>query len=256
MTVTVGVPFIGCDDMLRRCLRSLLTQTHKDLRVLVIGDGQVPRISTRDSRVDLYVLPKNKGSYFARAVALAATDTSHHGVVDSDDWVDPEWLDTLLATGGNAVQHGTRWVERAGQPAVAMEWRGAKKPLQQHLTHYTSHTGVYKTQRLLDAGGYAPAYRIGYDSLLAAIVRMQGPIDIVDKTLYHRSIHPDSLSQTPRTKLGSPARMEVRRQLNVAYRRAYQSRHDPAKVRRILRRLSPPLMWAEVEEHAERIRSA
>ena len=256
MTVTVGIPFYGDEDMLRRCVRSLLRQTYRDLRVLVVGDGQEPRIPTRDSRVQVYTLPQNRGSYFARAVALAATTTEFHGVVDSDDGVDPQWLETLMATGGTAVQHSIRWVERAGRPTVVMEWMGARKPLSENLTHYTSHTGVYATERLRDAGGYSPAYRIGYDSLLAAVVRMQGPVQIVDKTLYHRRIHPDSLSQTSRTKIGSPARLEVRRQLQVAYRRVYRARHDPQKQRRILRRLASPLLWQEVEEHAERIRCA
>src|SRR5690625_4396493 len=50
VTVTVGIPFYGDEDMLRRCVRSLLRQTYRDLRVLVVGDGQEPRIPTRDRK--------------------------------------------------------------------------------------------------------------------------------------------------------------------------------------------------------------
>src|SRR5690606_32042422 len=102
--LAVGAPFVGDTRMLTQCAKSLLAQTHKDLRVLVVGDGQAPGLRTRDSRVHVYKLPTNRGSYFARAVALAATETPFHGVVDSDDWVDPEWAERLLATGGDAVQ--------------------------------------------------------------------------------------------------------------------------------------------------------
>src|SRR5690625_7865436 len=97
-----------------------------------------------------------------------------------------------MATGGTAVQHSTRWVERAGRPTVVMEWKGARKPLSENLTHYTSHTGVYATERLRDAGGYSPAYRIGYDSLLAAVGRMQGPRQPVDRRRAGRRIRADS----------------------------------------------------------------
>lgn len=256
MTVTVSVPHRGDDDHLRTCVRSLLSQTYRDMRILIIGDGQRPRISTRDSRVDLYVLPENRGSYYARAVALAATVTSHHAIVDSDDWVDRDWLETLMRTGITAVQHGSRYVEQAGQVTVARQWRGARQPASSQLRHYTSHTGVYTTARLREAGGYSPAYRIGYDSLLAAVVRMQGPVAVVDRPLYHRRVHTSSLSMTPSTKIGSPERLKVREELSSAYRRVWGQRRDPVAVRTILHALTPQYLWDEIAAHADKIRSS
>src|SRR5690606_3316610 len=79
MTLTVAIPFYGDRDMLRRCVTSLRRQTFRDLRILVIGDGQKPGLRPRDSRVQCYTLPTNVGAYFARAVALAATETPWHG---------------------------------------------------------------------------------------------------------------------------------------------------------------------------------
>lgn len=256
MTVTVSVPHRGDDDHLRTCVRSLLAQTYRDIRILIIGDGQRPRISTRDSRVDLYVLPENRGSYYARAVALAATQTTHHAIVDSDDWVDRDWLETMMRTGITAVQHGSRYVEQDGQETVAKQWRGARKPAAPWLQHYTSHTGVYTTRRLREAGGYSPAYRIGYDSLLAAVVRMQGPVAVVDRPLYHRRVHDLSLSMSPATKIGSPERLKVRDELSAVYRKVWEQRRDPAAVKRILHTVTPQHLWDEVSAHADKIRSS
>lgn len=252
--LTVGVPFVGDTRMLTQCVKSLLAQTHKDLRVLVVGDGQAPGLRTRDSRVHVYKLPTNRGSYFARAVALAATETSHHGVVDADDWVSPQWAETLLATGGDAVQHGARWVEKAGHEAHVQEWKHARRPLATKLLHYSSHTGVYRTGRLRDAGGYSPAYRVGYDSLLSAVLRLLGPVEVVDEPLYHRRLHGASLSHAAGTKIGSPERVRVRAELDVAYRKAYRVRSNPDRVREIVDELTPPHLWEQVAHHAEKAR--
>ena len=252
--LTVGVPFVGDTRMLTQCVRSLLAQTHRDLRVLVVADGTPARLRVRDSRVHVYRLPENRGSYFARAVALAATDTTHHGVVDADDWVSPEWAETLLAADGDAVQHGARWVERDGQEPHVQTWRHARRPLATKLLHYSSHTGIYSTARLRDAGGYSPAYRVGYDSLLSAVLRLLGPVEVVDAPLYHRRLHPASLSHAPVTRIGSPERVKVRRELDAAYRKAYRLRSNPARVREIVAALTPDHLWDEVRYHAERAR--
>ena len=252
MTLTVGVPFVGDARMLSQCVRSLLRQTYTDVRVLVIADGAPARLRVRDSRVHVYRLPENRGSYFARAVALAATNTEFHGVVDADDWVDPTWTETLLATGGDAVQHGARWQEVDGQEPYVEAWRHARRPLATKLLHYSSHTGIYRTERLREAGGYSPKYRVGYDSLLSAVLRLLGPVTVVDEPLYHRRLHAASLSHAPGTKIGSPERLLVRRELDAAYRRAYRLRTNPARVRSIVDALTPEDLWDEVAHHAER----
>ena len=252
MTLTVGVPFVGDARMLSQCVRSLLRQTYTDVRVLVIADGAPARLRVRDSRVHVYRLPRNRGSYFARAVALAATKTSHHGVVDADDWVDPTWAETLLATGADAVQHGARWVEKAGEEPHVQVWKHARRPLATKLLHYSSHTGIYRTERLREAGGYSPAYRVGYDSLLSAVLRMLGDVAVVDDPLYHRRLHAASLSHAPDTRIGSPERVRVRAELDTAYRKAYRLRSDPVQVRQIVDGLTPTHLWDEVAHHAQK----
>lgn len=240
--------------MLVRCVQSLLNQTHKDFRVLVIGDGKEPGLRCGDSRVQVYTLPENRGAYFARAVALAATDTEHHGVVDADDWVEPHWLETMLGTGASAVQHGSRFVEENGRTTVEA-WQHARRPLATKLLHYTSHTGVYETERLRQAGGYSPAFRMSYDSLLVSALRLQGDVEIVDEPLYHRRVHSASLTKNPSTRIGSAQREPIRRKLDATYRKMYRVRNAPARVQSILDSLTPQSMWEEVRTHAEKVNS-
>ena len=255
--ITIGIPFWGDEEMLGRCLRSLYHQTHKDFRVLVIADGREPdlRHVPNDSRFEVYTLPENRGAYFARAVALAATETPYHGVVDADDWVEPHWLETMLGVGGSAVQHGSRFVEEGDNTKVE-QWKHARRPLATKLIHYTSHTGVYETERLRQAGGYSPAFRVSYDSLLVSALRLQGEVAIVDEPLYHRRVHSQSLTKRPETRIGSAQREPIKRKLDAAYRKMYRLRNNPAKLQAILDSLTPPKLWAEVQYHAEKVNSA
>lgn len=255
MTVTIGVPFYGDEEMLARCVTSLQQQTYKDIKILVIADGKEPFLLHNDPRIQVYTLPENRGAYFARAVALEATETSHHAIVDADDWVEPHWLETMLATGASAVQHGSRFVESGAETAV-MEWKHARRPLATKLIHYTSHTGVYETERLRQAGGYSPAFRVSYDSLLVSVLRLQGEVAIVDEPLYHRRVHDGSLTKRPETRIGSAQRESVRRTLDMAYRRMYRLRRNPAKIRALLNNLTPTHLWEEVRQHAQKVKDA
>lgn len=253
VTVTIGIPFYGDGEMLGFCLRSLYRQTAQDFRVLIIADGKEPDLShiPNDSRFDLYTLPENRGPYFARAVALAATTTSHHAVVDADDWVEPHWLETMLGTGASAVQHGSRFVEE-GNVTTVQEWKHARRELATKLLHYTSHTGVYETERLRQAGGYSPAFRMSYDSLLVSVLRLQGEVAIVDEPLYHRRVHNSSLTQAPATRIGSAEREPIKRKLDATYRRMFRERSRPKRMMMVLNALTPAQMWDEVNFHSER----
>lgn len=257
MTTTIGIPFWGDEEMLGRCLRSLYHQTEPDFRVLVIADGREPdlRHVPNDSRFEVYTLPENRGAYFARAVALAATTSSHHAVVDADDWVEPHWLETMLGTGASAVQHGVRFVETGTDTAVE-EWKHARRPLATKLIHYTSHAGVYETQRLREAGGYSPAFRVSYDSLLVSVLRLQGEVAIVDEPLYHRRVHPNSLTTRPETRIGSAQREPVRRMLDATYRKMYRLRRNPVRIKALLDNLTPARLWDEVNRHAKKVNHA
>ena len=255
MTITVGVPFYGRRDLLARCVRSLTTQTYRDLRVLVIADGTSPGLTSFDPRVTVYRLPENRGAYFCRAVALAATTTSHHAVIDSDDWVEPDFFEELMSHGKDAVQL-SRFTEEDehGKILRIKQWKNARVPVSQRFRHYAPHIGVYETQRLLDAGGYSPAYRMGYDTFLSAVLRLQGLVHVSNHAGYHRTIRSDSLSQTEATKIGSEIRERNKARLADSYDDVYRNRTKPDWVSWIIRGMTPEEAWEEVEYHAAQIR--
>jgi len=251
--VTVAIPFYGDVGLLRKCVESVLSQTYGNLQVFVIGDGQTPEGIPNDPRVYSYTLPENKGPYYARAVALEATDTEWHAVLDADDWVDSNWLESLLATEGDAVQHSTL-VQEYDTYSKNQVYKNARRPSHTKLFHYAPHVGLYRTSTLRKAGGYSPNYRMGYDSFMSSILRLQTEVAVVDDLTYHRRVRSSSLSYSRETGVGTPLRMSVREVLDAAYRKAYRVRGSASKVRKIISELTPDEMWAEVREHAKKVK--
>lgn len=256
MTVTIGIPHYGDNRMLRECVRSLLRQTYSDIRIIVVADGGPRVLLPRDSRIDVIHVGKNRGAYFCRAVALEATTSKYHAVVDSDDWVDPEWIDVMMESMGDSgvVQHGARLEAMQGKPPRAAKWVRARQEPSSIFTHFTSHTGIYETKRLIDVGGYSPNYRTSYDSLLNGFVRLDGPVSICDRALYHRRIHSESLTQRPETRLRSDYRERVRKRLREAWDLAWEYRNVPGSTKTIALSLTPDTMWNEVKYWAAKIR--
>ena len=97
---------------------------------------------------------------------------------------------------------------------------------------------------------------MSYDSLLVSVLRLQGPVEIVDEPLYHRRIHSGSLTMAPATRIGSAQREPIKRRLDAAYRRMYRVRNSPSRVQAILDSLTTAQLWEEVRTHAEKVKSA
>lgn len=252
--VTVHVPFYGDKKDLRRCVDSLLAQTFGNIRILVVGDGmRVPKFD--DPRVVTYSMSKNRGAYFARAVMLAATDTMYTAIVDADDWVEPEWLESLFKAMRNddaALQYA--WHEERGGAEGVVHYPRVKSPPSARFTHITSHTGLYRTEALKTIG-YNPAYRMGWDTLMVMTFRLVYRMAFAVKPLYHRVVKPDSLTQDPRTGLRSKARGQNAAVLAGIYYRVWQNRTQRDRVVQIVQDEYDPEIMQQVQEHAERLRA-
>src|SRR5690606_39644820 len=97
-------------------------------------------------------------------------------------------------------------------------------------------------------------YRMGYDTCLSAVLRLQGAVHVRDHAGYHRGIRSGSLRQTESTKIGSEIRERNKARLADSYDDVYRNRMKPEWVSWIIRGMAPEEAWEEVEYHAARIR--
>jgi glycosyltransferase involved in cell wall biosynthesis len=100
-TVTASIACFGVNRYVRRAVESLLAQTHKELTVVVVNDGDVnppwPELAhIRDPRLIRFSLEQNHGPYFVHQVVLAASDTPYFLIQDADDWSAANRVSALL----------------------------------------------------------------------------------------------------------------------------------------------------------------
>lgn len=238
MTTLVMIPYFGCPDLIDRCVHSILAQTVEDIALLVIGDGEVPPITVRDSRLEVYVTRDNHGPYYAQQIALLANPFDWYAPVGADDWIEPDHLERLSAMGGDAVMTGAVWFHNlSGGTSV-------------HEGNY--EVGLFATERLRRVGGHNPQERIGQDSLMLRLLRMTGDLRASSHPTYHRIKRADSLMTSPLTGKGTPMRNDMRRRNREVVAECERLRTADA-IKRYREGLVPSWLADQVADHAFRV---
>ncbi len=101
--VSILVPIFRVEKYLRQCVDSILAQTLRDLEVILIDDGSddaCPQIcdeyAARDPRVRVIHKP-NSGYGASMNRGLSEARGHYIGIVESDDWVEPDMFEKLCA---------------------------------------------------------------------------------------------------------------------------------------------------------------
>ena len=104
--ISVITPVYNTEKLLPRCLNSILSQTFQDFELILVNDGSKDNSGSicdahadADSRIHV-IHQNNSGVSAARNAALdwvaAHSDSQWILFVDSDDWVHPQIMETLL----------------------------------------------------------------------------------------------------------------------------------------------------------------
>lgn len=120
--ITVAVPVYNTEKYLDRCLDSIRSQTFRELEILCIDDcstDRSPEILRRhadaDARIRIITMPENRGVANARNLAIDEARGEYLYYMDSDDWLDPEYLEAMYkhaeATGQDVVVNKNWYVE-------------------------------------------------------------------------------------------------------------------------------------------------
>ena len=99
--ITVIVPVYNVENYLNKCLDSLINQTYKNLEIIVINDGSTDNSGTicqeyaqKDNRI-VYIEKENGGLSDARNAGLDRMTGSYVTFVDSDDWIEQDYVEVL-----------------------------------------------------------------------------------------------------------------------------------------------------------------
>lgn len=264
MTVFVAMPAYRTPETIACAVESVLAQTHKDLLLVVLNDGDspsrawTPLAHVTDARLLRFDLQENRGWPFADAVALAACDAPWFSPHDSDDWSDPRRLERLLALSDGAdVVLQDEAVHRANGSSILV-------PVQPYrpdgvFRHHAVRAGLYRTEWLRKIGGVHPSFRLGCDTLLTSLAFLAGETRVVRESLYHRVKRAGSLTSARETGMGSPLRRQIRAELEGLWRECFAAARTAgdraAAVGDVIRRSIAPEDSAAVEREAARLRA-
>ena len=100
--ITVIVPVYNVENYLRKCLDSIIAQTYKNIEIIVVNDGSTDtsgeickEFSGMDHRI-IYIEQENAGLSAARNTGLNNMSGDYVTFVDSDDWIEQDYIETLF----------------------------------------------------------------------------------------------------------------------------------------------------------------
>lgn len=220
----VIVPVFNVQDYIARCLQSIAEQTYKNLKVLIVDDGSTddtPRIINqwleKDERFNM-IRQENHGVAHARNTAIEAIDCPLVTMVDGDDVIAPDMIETLvgllngtpdcdLAVGNFKITANVElWKPGNGSGKVTVfDKAGALKNIlyQKREINHSPCGRIYRSHVLTDL--HYPDYKIYEDlAVIIAIVNQCRKIAYLDRQLYCYRQRPGSI-----THVFNPQRQHV-----------------------------------------------
>lgn len=123
--ISIIVPIFGVEKYLNKCINSIVKQTYTNLEIILVDDGSPDNCPTvcdewgqRDARICI-VHKKNGGLSDARNTGIALANGEYISFVDGDDWLKPEFLETLFnlleMEKADIAEGGVEYFDEAGK---------------------------------------------------------------------------------------------------------------------------------------------
>lgn len=214
--------------ILLRAIKSVLANTHRDLRLVMVSDGEarpswegIADEIMADPRIVRVHSPWNLGPYFNHDAVLRAFGGGVlFAIQDADDESHPQrfakQLAMLRATKADACfspivnVYGAR--RRVGRPGRSVDGM---------LRHRADHFGLYNAAALLEIGGYHAGFRVGFDSVITSSMALLGHVCLTGDALYTRYRRGGSLTTSASTGHRSAFRKAQRAALGRFWREVF-----------------------------------
>lgn len=112
--VSIVVPMFNSQKYIKECVESIINQTYKDIQLIIVDDGSTDDslkickdLEKKDHRIQV-VEQNNSGTAAARKRGMIYANGKYTTFVDSDDYIDSNYIHTLLlyAKGNQLVTSG------------------------------------------------------------------------------------------------------------------------------------------------------
>lgn len=107
--ISVIVPIYNVENFLVKCIESIITQTYKNLEIILINDGSTDnsgkicdQFSEKDSRIKV-IHKENEGVSATKNLGMKISSGEYVAFVDSDDYIANDYCETLY---NNMIESG------------------------------------------------------------------------------------------------------------------------------------------------------
>ena len=154
--ISVIVPIFKVEECLDKCVQSIVEQTYPNLEIILVDDGSPDRCGAmcddwaeKDSRIQV-IHKENGGLSDARNAGLRIATGDCISFIDSDDWIEPEFMEKLLdAMERHHAQIAECAVELVDEDGKVLSCREtAKTPVMdkiESLRRLVQEDGIYQT---------------------------------------------------------------------------------------------------------------
>ena len=101
-TIDVLIPVFNSAPYLEKCLESILSQTYKNVRIVVADDSStdgsteiIQRFANQHANIEHFVRTNEKSISKARNFLLGKIQSKYFTFFDSDDFAEPTYLETM-----------------------------------------------------------------------------------------------------------------------------------------------------------------
>lgn len=126
LKISVIIPAYNVEEYIGRCLDSILEQTYQNFEVIIVNDGSNDNTSNvlaeyakKYPQKIIHIDQENAGAAAARNNAMKSATGDYIAYIDSDDYMDKDYFETLITNSDNgkmdAVLSGYRKVNEDGK---------------------------------------------------------------------------------------------------------------------------------------------
>lgn len=211
--LSVIVPVYNVQHYLPGCLDSLLSQSYKNLEILVIDDGSTDgssevcdRYAALDGRVRVFHT-ENQGLSAARNLGLEHAAGQYYAFVDSDDYVEPDMYERLyraIRSGGSDIAVCGHFVEGKGRALNTIMFEReavytAGQCMELFITSDRKSIGAMVWNKLFRSevfeGIQFPAGHTYEDIwIFSKIINRCAKVQVIPDVLYHHRMNPSSIT--------------------------------------------------------------
>lgn len=221
--ISVIVPIYNAEKYLEQCLDSIISQTIKEIEIILIDDGstdgsaEICKKYLSDSRVTYYH-KENAGAVMARRDGIGFAKGEYIGFVDSDDWVETSMYETMYMEAKknnadivfcNCIQNadGHRFspeIESGVYDRKAIEEKILPKTLayvadngEKRAIRWSNCLRLYRSELIKSGISYNPEVRRCEDLVLTyeATLKANVMVYLGDRYLYHNRVVLNSKSR-------------------------------------------------------------